>query len=107
MNARKIFCIGAGYVGGPTMAMIARQCPDYTVTVGDIDAERIRAWQSGAPPIYEPGLAELTRHSLGRNLFFTTDIARGIREADIIFVCINTPTKSFGLGAGRASDLQY
>ncbi len=89
------------------MAMIAHKCPDYKVIVGDIDDARIQAWQSGQPPIYEPGLAELTRSSIGRNLFFTTDIAKGIRDADIIFVCINTPTKSFGMGAGRASDLQY
>jgi len=107
MSTKTIFCIGAGYVGGPTMAMIAHKCPDYKVIVGDIDVGRIQAWQSGEPPIYEPGLAELTRSSIGRNLFFTTDIGKGIQEADIIFVCINTPTKSFGMGAGRASDLQY
>lgn len=104
---KTIFCIGAGYVGGPTMAMIAHKCPDYKVVVGDVDGCRIQAWQSGNPPIYEPGLKELTQATVGRNLFFTTDIAQGIREADLIFVCINTPTKNFGMGAGRASDLQY
>ena len=104
---RTICCIGAGYVGGPTMAMIARQCPDCRIVVTDIDEKRIAAWAAGRPPIYEPGLAELVRASLNRNLFFSTDIARGIAEAQIVFVSVNTPTKTFGQGAGRASDLQY
>lgn len=104
---KSILCIGAGYVGGPTMAMIAKKCPDYKVTVVDIDAARIKAWQSDKLPIYEPGLHEVVQASLNRNLFFSTDIDRGIEEADIIFICVNTPTKSFGQGAGRASDLQY
>ncbi|MCX6997280.1 MAG: nucleotide sugar dehydrogenase [Kiritimatiellaeota bacterium] len=104
---KTICCIGAGYVGGPTMAMIARQCPDCRVVVTDIDEKRIAAWAAGHPPIYEPGLAELVRVSLNRNLFFSTDIARGIAEAQIVFVSVNTPTKTFGQGAGRASDLQY
>ena len=104
---KNICCIGAGYVGGPTMAMIAKQCPDIRVTVTDIDEKRIHAWASGHPPIYEPGLADVVRTALGRNLFFSTDIAQGIAAADIIFVCVNTPTKTFGQGAGRASDLQY
>lgn len=104
---KTILCIGAGYVGGPTMAMIASKCPDYRVVVVDIDAERIRAWQSDRLPIYEPGLLELVKSSLNKNLFFSTDIARGIEEADIIFVSVNTPTKTFGEGAGRAADLQY
>ncbi|TAN37712.1 MAG: UDP-glucose 6-dehydrogenase [Verrucomicrobia bacterium] len=103
----KICCIGAGYVGGPTMAMIAKQCPDIRVTVTDIDETRIKAWGSGQPPIYEPGLAEVVRATLNRNLFFSTDVARSIAEADIIFVSVHTPTKQFGQGAGRASDLQY
>ncbi len=107
MSAKTILCIGAGYVGGPTMAMIARQCPEYRVLIVDIDAARIRAWQSGEPPIYEPGLKELVAASLNRNLFFSTDVAAGIAEADIIFVSVNTPTKTFGQGAGRAADLQY
>lgn len=102
-----ILCIGAGYVGGPTMAMIARKCPEYKVHVVDIDAARIRAWQSEHLPIYEPGLKDLVKASLNRNLFFSTDVAGGIAEADIIFVSVNTPTKTFGQGAGRAADLQY
>jgi UDPglucose 6-dehydrogenase len=104
---KNILCIGAGYVGGPTMAMIARKCPECRVVVVDIDAERIRAWQSDRLPIYEPGLQELVKATLNRNLFFSTDIPRGIEEADIIFVSVNTPTKTFGEGAGRAADLQY
>jgi UDPglucose 6-dehydrogenase len=89
------------------MAMIAAKCPDYRVTVVDIDAQRIAAWQSDELPIYEPGLSELVAQSRNRNLFFSTDIPEGIARADIIFVSVNTPTKSFGQGAGRAADLQY
>ncbi|MEI7436129.1 MAG: nucleotide sugar dehydrogenase, partial [bacterium] len=107
MRTKTILCIGAGYVGGPTMAMVARQCPEYRVLVVDVDAARVQAWQSGEPPIYEPGLKELVAVSLNRNLFFSTDVAAGIAEADIIFVSVNTPTKTFGRGAGRAADLQY
>ena len=104
---KTILCIGAGYVGGPTMAMIAAKCPDYTVTVADINAERIAGWNSEEPPIYEPGLKELVAKSRGRNLFFSTDVERGIRESRIIFVSVNTPTKTFGSGAGKAADLQF
>lgn len=103
----KITCIGAGYVGGPTMAMIAKKCPDVTVTVVDINADRIAAWQSDRLPIYEPGLKEVVAEAHGRNLFFSTDVDTAIAEADVIFVSVNTPTKTFGHGAGRASDLQY
>jgi UDPglucose 6-dehydrogenase len=106
-SERTILCIGAGYVGAPTMAMIASKCPHCRVTVVDINPERIAAWNSDDLPIYEPGLDELVRTTRGRNLFFSTDIERGIRENDIIFVSVNTPTKSFGLGAGMAADLQY
>ncbi|MBU2027392.1 MAG: nucleotide sugar dehydrogenase [Proteobacteria bacterium] len=106
-SAKKILCIGAGYVGGPTMAMIASKCPRYRVTVVDIDPERIAAWNSDELPIYEPGLDQLVAAARGRNLFFSTDIEAGIRENDIIFVSVNTPTKAFGLGAGMAADLQY
>jgi UDPglucose 6-dehydrogenase len=104
---KNILCIGAGYVGGPTMAMIALKCPDYKVTVVDINAARIAAWNSDDIPIYEPGLDEVVRQARGRNLFFSTDVDAGIREADIIFVSVNTPTKTFGAGAGKAADLQY
>ncbi|MBM4164227.1 MAG: nucleotide sugar dehydrogenase [Lentisphaerae bacterium] len=104
---KNILCIGAGYVGGPTMAMIACKCPEYRVTVVDINAERIAAWCAGQPPIYEPGLEALIKSALGRNLFFSTDVKGGIEAADIIFVSVNTPTRTFGHGAGRAADLQY
>ena len=102
-----ILCIGAGYVGGPTMTMIARKCPDYKVTVVDINKARIDAWNSDQIPIYEPGLDEVVKEARGKNLFFSTDVDQAIREADIIFVSVNTPTKTFGEGAGRAPDLQY
>jgi len=102
-----ILCIGAGFVGGPTMAVIAQQCPEHRVVVVDVSAEKIAAWQSDELPIYEPGLDELVRSTRGRNLFFTTEIERSIAEADIIFVSVNTPTKTFGQGAGKAADLQY
>jgi UDPglucose 6-dehydrogenase len=104
---KNILCIGAGYVGGPTMAMIASKCPRYRVTVVDINPERIAAWNSADLPIFEPNLDSIVRATRGRNLFFSTDIEAGIRENDIIFVSVNTPTKSFGLGAGMAADLQH
>jgi len=104
---KNILCIGAGYVGGPTMAMIAKKCPDYKVVVVDINAERIAAWQSENLPIFEPGLKDLIKETLNKNLFFSTDVAGNIDKADIIFVSVNTPTKTFGLGKGKAADLQY
>ncbi|HPV48384.1 MAG TPA: nucleotide sugar dehydrogenase [Smithellaceae bacterium] len=104
---KKILGIGAGYVGAPTMAMIAYKCPDYKVTVVDINHERIAAWNSDHLPIYEPGLEEIITKTRGRNLFFSSDVEGQIRENDIIFVCVNTPTKTFGAGAGMAADLQY
>ena len=104
---KNILCIGAGYVGGPTMAVIAAKCPQYRVTVVDINEQKILDWQGDNLPIYEPGLDDVVRTARGRNLFFSTDIENGIREADIIFVSVNTPTKTFGQGAGKAADLQY
>jgi UDPglucose 6-dehydrogenase len=104
---KNILCIGAGYVGGPTMSMIALKCPQYKVTVVDINKDRIDAWNSKNIPIYEPGLDEVVQKTRGKNLFFSTETDRGIREADIIFVSVNTPTKTFGQGAGKAADLQY
>ena len=104
---KNILCIGAGYVGGPTMAMIAYKCPQYRVTVVDINPERIAQWNSDDLPIYEPGLEEVVKAARGKNLFFSTEIEAGIRESEIIFVSVNTPTKTFGAGAGMAADLQY
>ena len=104
---KKILGIGAGYVGAPSMVMIASKCPDYKVTVVDINPERIAAWNSDRLPVYEPGLDAIVRKTRGRNLFFSTDVEGQIQENDIIFVCVNTPTKTFGAGAGMAADLQY
>ena len=105
--SKNILCIGAGYVGGPTMAVIANKCPDYKVTIVDINQDRIEQWNSPNLPIYEPGLDEVVKATRGKNLFFSTDIEQGIKDADIIFVSVNTPTKEFGEGAGMAADLQY
>ena len=104
---KKILCIGAGYVGGPTMAMIAAKCPPYKITVVDINPARIAAWNSDSLPIYEPGLDVLVQKTKGVNLFFSTAVEAGISDADIIFVSVNTPTKTFGQGAGKAADLQF
>jgi UDPglucose 6-dehydrogenase len=107
MFSKRIACIGAGYIGGPTMAVIAMKCPQYKVSVVDLSEARIDAWKTDNLPIYEPGLLEVVREARGRNLFFSTDIKAAIRESEIIFVSVNTPTKTFGEGAGKASDLQY
>jgi UDPglucose 6-dehydrogenase len=104
---KNILCIGAGYVGGPTMAMIAHKCPQYKITVVDINHEKIKQWNSDELPVYEPGLDEIVKTTRGKNLFFDTNIDKGIKEAEIIFVGVNTPTKTFGAGAGMAADLQY
>jgi len=103
----KITCLGAGYVGGPTMAMIAAKCPDIDVTVVDPNAARIAAWNSATLPVYEPGLAEVVQQARGRNLHFQTDVEAAVHAGDIIFVCVGTPTKTSGIGAGRAADLRY
>jgi len=104
---KRILCIGAGYVGGPTMAMIAAKCPQHEVTIVDINAERIAAWQTDELPIFEPGLLEVVKQVRDKNLFFSTDIDENIKKADIIFVSVNTPTKTYGEGAGKAADLQF
>jgi UDPglucose 6-dehydrogenase len=103
----KICCIGAGYVGGPTMAMIALKAPKIEVRVVDMNAARIAAWNSATLPIYEPGLDEVVKKTRGKNLHFSTDVHGAIKAADIIFVAVNTPTKTYGVGAGRAADLRF
>lgn len=103
----KICCIGAGYVGGPTMAMIAKQCPDISVHVVDLNQARIDAWNSDNLPVYEPGLDQVVREARGRNLTFSTHTDEAIAAADMIFISVNTPTKTFGIGAGRAANLEF
>ena len=105
-----ICCIGAGYVGGPTMAVIAKNCPDIKITVVDLNQERINLWNSNdlsLIPIFEPGLQEIIKEVRNQNLFFTTDIKNSIQSADMVFISVNTPTKTKGIGAGRASDISW
>jgi len=105
-----ICCIGAGYVGGPTMAIIALKCPHIKVTVVDLNEKRIAAWNDKDVkniPIYEPGLSEVVAEARGRNLFFSTDVDAAIDAADMIFISVNTPTKTYGVGKGMAADLKY
>jgi len=109
-NITNICCIGAGYVGGPTMAVIAQKCPEIKVTVVDINSQRIADWNStdlNKLPIYEPGLKEVVAEARGRNLFFSTEIEKAIDEAEMIFISVNTPTKTYGKGKGMAADLKY
>ncbi len=106
----KICCIGAGYVGGPTMSVIAKKCPDIQVTVVDLNEARIAAWNDENTeniPVYEPGLSEVVAEARGRNLFFSTDVDNAIDEAEMIFISVNTPTKTYGSGKGMGADLKY
>mgnify|MGYP001169603829 CR=1 FL=1 len=109
MKVKNICCIGAGYVGGPTMAVIALKCPHINVTVVDTNPDKIKAWNGplDSLPVYEPGLAEVVKKSRGRNLFFSDYIPGNIEKAEIIFMAVNTPTKTEGEGAGMAADLRY
>ncbi|WP_369014309.1 UDP-glucose 6-dehydrogenase [Flavobacterium anhuiense] len=110
MKITKICCIGAGYVGGPTMAVIAQKCPHIQVTVVDLNEQRIADWNDPNPeniPIYEPGLSEIVAEARGRNLFFSTDVDKAIDDAQMIFISVNTPTKTYGKGKGMAADLKY
>ena len=107
---KNICCIGAGYVGGPTMAVIAQKCPHIKVTVVDLNQDRINAWNNedvSLLPIYEPGLDAVVKEARGRNLFFSTEVDQAIDEADLIFISVNTPTKTYGVGKGMAADLKY
>lgn len=101
-----IACLGAGYVGGPTMAVIAKNCPNIKVIVVDINPKQIQKWNSDTLPIYEPGLDDYVTAVRDKNLFFTTDLDAAIIEAELIFVSVNTPTKKTGIGAGRAANLK-
>ena len=110
MIIKNICCIGAGYVGGPTMAVIAQKCTHIKVTVVDVNESRINAWNSSNDddlPIYEPGLAAVVKEARGRNLFFSTNVEQAIDEAEMIFISVNTPTKTYGAGKGMAADLKY
>ena len=110
MKITKICCIGAGYVGGPTMAVIAQKCPNIQVTVVDLNEQRIKDWNNPNTdniPIYEPGLSEIVAEARGRNLFFSTEVEKAIDEAQVIFISVNTPTKTYGKGKGMAADLKY
>src|SRR6056300_1102895 len=109
MQIKNICCIGAGYVGGPTMAVIALKCPHLNVTVVDANPDKIKAWNGPLEqlPVYEPGLAEVVKEARGRNLFFSDDIPGNIEKAEMIFMAVNTPTKTEGEGAGMAADLKY
>ena len=109
MKIKNICCIGAGYVGGPTMSVIALKNPQITVTVVDINKDRIDAWNGPLEslPIFEPGLSEVVGQTRGKNLFFSTDIDSAIKKAEIIFISVNTPTKTYGEGKGFASDLTF
>jgi len=107
---RKICCIGAGYVGGPTMAVIADKCPHLEINVVDINKNRIKAWNDNdlsKLPIFEPGLEEIIKKRRNQNLFFSTQVENQIKNADMIFISVNTPTKTHGIGAGFASDLRW
>jgi UDPglucose 6-dehydrogenase len=110
MKITKICCFGAGYVGGPTMAVIAQKCPHIQVTVVDLNEQRIKDWNDPNTeniPIYEPGLSEIVAEARGRNLFFSTEVDKAIDEAQVIFISVNTPTKTYGKGKGMAADLKY
>jgi UDPglucose 6-dehydrogenase len=110
MKITNICCIGAGYVGGPTMAVVAQKCPNIKVTVVDLNTDRIAAWNDvdfNNIPIYEPGLSEIVKEARGRNLFFSNDVDQAIEDAQIIFISVNTPTKTYGSGKGMAADLKY
>ncbi len=107
---KNICCIGAGYVGGPTMTVMAYKCPEIKITVVDLNKKRIEAWNSSNPkniPVFEPGLADIVMKTRGKNLFFSTDVETAIDQAEMIFMSVNTPTKEYGKGKGMAADLKY
>ena len=110
LSIKRICCIGAGYVGGPTMAVIAKNCPDLKIEVVDINHERINAWNDkdlDNLPVFEPGLKEVINEVRSKNLFFSNNVKRAIEKADMIFISVNTPVKKNGIGAGQTSDLRW
>ncbi len=110
MKITNICCIGAGYVGGPTMAVIAQKCPNIKVTVVDLNEDRIAKWNDENVdniPVYEPGLGAIVKQARGKNLFFSTEVDKAINDAQLIFISVNTPTKTYGSGKGMAADLKY
>ena len=110
MKIKNICCIGAGYVGGPTMAVLADKCPDIQIEVVDLNEEKIKGWNNidlSKLPVYEPGLSEVIKRCRGLNLHFSNLIEEKIKKADMIFISVNTPTKTKGIGAGKASDLKW
>lgn len=110
MSINKIACIGAGYVGGPTMSVIAQKNPDIKVTVVDLNVDRINAWNDenlDNLPVYEPGLDAVVAEARGRSLFFSSDVNKAIADADMIFISVKTPTKTYGKGKGQAADLKF
>lgn len=110
MKIKNICCIGAGYVGGPTMAVIALKCPDITINVVDISKEKISAWNSkdlNEIPVKEPGLSKIVKEVRNKNLFFSNEIEKNIDKAEMVFIAVNTPTKTSGKGKGMAADLKY
>ena len=110
MKIKNICCIGAGYVGGPTMSVIANKCPNLQIDVVDLNEDRINNWNNedfSKLPIYEPGLANIVKKCRGKNLHFSNLIEEKIKSADMVFISVNTPTKTKGIGAGKASDLKW
>ena len=109
MKIKNICCIGAGYVGGPTMAVIALHCPEIKITVVDIDSNKIKSWNGSVTklPVYEPGLSDIIKKVRGKNLFFSDDVDQAIINSEMIFMAVNTPTKTEGEGKGMAADLKY
>ena len=107
MKIKNICCIGAGYVGGPTMAVIALKCPEINVHVVDVNQSRINAWNSDNLPVFEPGLKEVVKKTINKNLFFSTEIKKSIELSEMIFMAVNTPTKTYGQGKNMAADLTY
>ena len=109
-SIKNICCIGAGFVGGPTMAVMASKCPDIFFHVVDINKKRIEEWNNkdlSKLPVFEPGLKEIIARTRNKNLIFSNKIKNAIESADIIFISVNTPTKTRGLGAGKSSDLKW